>query len=278
MSNLDVETANRTLTPFKKRGVTTANGAANGTTLVSLDVPGLADTYREMLGEADGIWNDAEIYILTGDMKDQIRYVTSWVRITGTLTVDHAFENPKVSLLTVGVAPGALLIPVTSAAVFAAGEARIWDALNAETVTILTVDTVLNQLTIAGPGTINAYTVLNGAAISMSPRILPDTYFWIMLPSVTIGTVTIPAPTEILSGQVTLTGAAQQFPVGACQSVTIESADANAIVSIGNAGTVTLLNGYVLRGGRTVSIDIDNLSRIWVIGTVGQIITYIAVN
>lgn len=99
-----------------------------------------------------------------------------------------------------------------------------------------------------------------------------------------VSVTTIAPPTAILHGQVTLIGAAQQFPAGACKSVTIESVAGNAIVGIGDDNTVTLLTGYILRappaggGQATVSFDIDNLNRIWIIGTVGQIITYIGVN
>lgn len=85
-------------------------------------------------------------------------------------------------------------------------------------------------------------------------------------------------PTSILSSQVTLTGAAQQFPSGACKSVTIENPSTNAVVAVGYSNAVTLLNGYILRPGATISFDIDNLNRIWVIGTATQIISYIAVN
>lgn len=86
------------------------------------------------------------------------------------------------------------------------------------------------------------------------------------------------SPTAIVEGQVTLTGAAQQFPAEACKSITIESPSTNAVVAIGHDNAVTLLNGYRLRPGATVSMDIDNANRVWVIGTLGQIVSYIGVN
>lgn len=85
-------------------------------------------------------------------------------------------------------------------------------------------------------------------------------------------------PTAIVEGQVTLTGAAQQFPDHPCKSVTIENPIVNAIVVIGHDNTVTLLNGYRLQPGATVSIAIDNTNRVWCIGTAAQIISFIGVN
>jgi len=86
------------------------------------------------------------------------------------------------------------------------------------------------------------------------------------------------SPTIIVEGQVTLTGAAQQMPADACRSVTIENPIANAVVAIGPTNAVTLLNGYRLQPGATVSLDIDNVNRMWVIGTLNQIISYLGVN
>jgi len=184
----DLEIQQRLMRPFVKRAMATADGAANGTTIVAPQVPALGEFG---LGEANDFWRDAEVLLLTGEMKDQLRRVTGWVQATGTLTVDHRFNNPNVSLLTGNVLADAVIIPVVDASVFSAGEAYIWDLANAETVTITLVDTVLNQLTIAAPGLVNGYTVAAGAAISMSPRILgpvvgppavPGTMFLIMTP------------------------------------------------------------------------------------------------
>jgi len=88
----------------------------------------------------------------------------------------------------------------------------------------------------------------------------------------------VPTPTAVLEGQVTLTGAAQQLPNDPCKSVTLENPITNAVVSLGHNNTVTLLNGYRLQPGATVSMDIDNVNKIWVIGTAAQIISYVGVN
>ncbi len=86
-------------------------------------------------------------------------------------------------------------------------------------------------------------------------------------------------PTTILNNQVTivsprvpLTGASTS-----CKSVTIENPSTNAVVYVGNA-TVDNTNGYRLYPGATVSMDIDNLNKVYVTGTVGNIVSYIAVN
>ncbi|GAI96192.1 unnamed protein product, partial [marine sediment metagenome] len=69
------------------------------------------------------------------------------------------------------------------------------------------------------------------------------------------------SPTEVLEGQVTLTGAAQQLPDEPCKSVTIENPITNAVVAMGHDNTVTLLNGYRIQPGATYSLDIDNTNR-----------------
>jgi len=85
-------------------------------------------------------------------------------------------------------------------------------------------------------------------------------------------------PTEVIEGQVTLTGVAEQLPNEPCKSVTIENPAGNADVAIGSDNAVTLLNGYLLHGGATYSMDIDNTNRIWVIGTLNEVISYGGVN
>lgn len=85
-------------------------------------------------------------------------------------------------------------------------------------------------------------------------------------------------PTAIIEGQVTLTGAVQQLPNEPCKSVTLENPNTNAVVCVGHDNTVTLLNGYRLQPGATWSLAIDNVNRIWVIGTLAQIISYGGVN
>lgn len=86
------------------------------------------------------------------------------------------------------------------------------------------------------------------------------------------------SPTAVIEGQVILTGAAQQLPAGPCKGVTLENPAANNVVCVGHDNTVTLANGYRLQPGATVSMAIDNVNRIWVIGTAPQSISYIGVN
>lgn len=83
-------------------------------------------------------------------------------------------------------------------------------------------------------------------------------------------------PTAVLEGTVTLAVAAAPLIAAntPCKSVTIESVATNAVVQLGNAAT----QRYVLRPGATISLDIDNLNKVYVRGTAGNIVTYIAVN
>jgi hypothetical protein len=89
----------------------------------------------------------------------------------------------------------------------------------------------------------------------------------------------VQTPTAVLNGQVTI--AAPRVPLSAVavpiKSVTIENVSTNAVVWVGNA-TVLAGNGYGLRPGATVSLDIDDLNKVYVTGTVGNVVTYIAVN
>lgn len=93
------------------------------------------------------------------------------------------------------------------------------------------------------------------------------------------GTIDITPPTTIYNGWITI--AAIRAPLSATSvpilSVTIENVSTNAVVFVGNA-TVTAANGYGLRPGATVSLDIDDLNKVYVIGTAGNVVTYIAVN
>ena len=90
--------------------------------------------------------------------------------------------------------------------------------------------------------------------------------------------VAVVPPTQVLNGQVTI--AAPSVPLAAStpiKSVTIENPSTNAVVYVGN-DAVTAANGYRLQPGATVSLDIDDLNKVYVTGTVGQIVSYIAVN
>ncbi|GAI29064.1 unnamed protein product, partial [marine sediment metagenome] len=53
---------------------------------------------------------------------------------------------------------------------------------------------------------------------------------------------------------------------------------ANAVVVWGHDNTLTLLNGYRIWPGATYSVDIDNVNKIWVIGTKDEVISYGGVN
>jgi len=92
-------------------------------------------------------------------------------------------------------------------------------------------------------------------------------------------TTLLTTPTTVLSGQFTLVLAASPLVAVATpiKSVTIESVSTNAVVWVGPVG-VTALTGYGLRPGASVSMDIDDLNKVYVIGTIANIVTYIAVN
>lgn len=63
-----------------------------------------------------------------------------------------------------------------------------------------------------------------------------------------------------------------------CKSVTIENPSTNNVVYVGNQGIVVGGPGYRLWPGATVSMDIDDLNKVYVTGTVGNDVSYIAVN
>jgi hypothetical protein len=89
-------------------------------------------------------------------------------------------------------------------------------------------------------------------------------------------TTLLTTPDAVLEGTVTLAAAAAPLIVAStlCKSVTIENVSTNDVVNVGNAAT----QRYALQPGATVSMDIDNLNKVYVSGTAGNIVTYIAVN
>lgn len=90
--------------------------------------------------------------------------------------------------------------------------------------------------------------------------------------------VGIIAPSAVLNGQVMI--AAPRVPLAGAtpiKSVTIENPSTSAVVYVGN-NAVTAANGYRLQPGATVSMDIDDLNKVNVTGTVGNVVSYIAVN
>jgi hypothetical protein len=91
----------------------------------------------------------------------------------------------------------------------------------------------------------------------------------------------IVSPTTVLNGQVTLTGTPARDPLVAVatviKSVTVENPNTNAVVYVGNA-TVIVANGHRLQPAASVSMDIDDLNKVYVTGTAGQVVSWIAVN
>jgi len=89
------------------------------------------------------------------------------------------------------------------------------------------------------------------------------------------------SPATILNGQVTLTGTPTRDALVAVatpiKSVTVTNLNSNAIAYIGNA-TVTIANGDFIAPGASKSLDIDDLNKVNVIGTAGNVLSYLAVN
>ena len=63
-----------------------------------------------------------------------------------------------------------------------------------------------------------------------------------------------------------------------CKSVTIENPSTNAVVYVANQNVAVGGPGYRLWPGATVSLDIDDLNKVYVTGTAGNVVSYIAVN
>jgi len=86
-------------------------------------------------------------------------------------------------------------------------------------------------------------------------------------------------PMIIYNGQVTLAAAAAPLSATSktIKSVTIENVSTNSVCYVGNS-SVTALTGYGLRAGATISLDINDLNKVYVLGTAPNVVTYIAVN
>ena len=87
-------------------------------------------------------------------------------------------------------------------------------------------------------------------------------------------------PTIIYSNQVTIAAAAAPLVANPLlvRSVTIEAPNTNAgPVWVGGAA-VAVGAGFALRAGASVSFDFRDLNNIYVVGTVGDVVTYLAVN
>lgn len=62
------------------------------------------------------------------------------------------------------------------------------------------------------------------------------------------------------------------------KSVTIENPAANAVVYVGNETVAVGGPGYRLWPGANVSFDCDDLNKVYVTGTAGNVVSFIAVN
>lgn len=83
------------------------------------------------------------------------------------------------------------------------------------------------------------------------------------------------ASTKIITGQVTLTGGADQLTATATavHSVAIKALDGD--VYVGDS-TVTTANGFKIAQGETVSFDFLDLQRLHVRGTAAQKVCFLA--
>jgi len=225
--------------------------------------------------------NIVQAYVALGTDNANLSY---WAILAADLTLDawnHVHLNMADITAVLGV--GATLSAITYCAIYVQT-----DVIGA-TVTGILVDqlvvkrafevNVTNSLpTLASDGLTPTNVLSAGSFSYIYDPVAGDWNRWLQGLTQGVPLVQELTPTSILHGQVTLGGAAQQFPAGACASVTIENPITNAVVAIGNSNAVTLLLGYRLQPGATISLDIDNLNRIWVIGTAPQIISYIGVN
>ena len=84
-------------------------------------------------------------------------------------------------------------------------------------------------------------------------------------------------PISLGGGMVTLTAGADNLPNIPCKSITLENPAANDVVYVDNAA-VAIGTSYRLQPGATISLDIDNANRVYVLGTAPQTVTYLTVN
>lgn len=125
------------------------------------------------------------------------------------------------------------------------------------------------------PASFDLYSALRYVGVEIDPRAIRA------LTVADFVSANLVSPTTVISGQVTLTGTPAINPLAAlstpCKSVTVESVNTNTVVYVGNAA-VTTLNGYNLQPGATASLDIDDLNKVNVTGTAGNVVSYLAVN
>jgi hypothetical protein len=80
---------------------------------------------------------------------------------------------------------------------------------------------------------------------------------------------------------ITSTGTAQNLPNNPIlRSVTISTPATNsAVISIGNASSVTSTTGYILAAGSSVVIELPggNTHQFWVVGTSGDVLSVVGI-
>ena len=90
-----------------------------------------------------------------------------------------------------------------------------------------------------------------------------------------------PTPTQVVPSNVSVStpGVRVQLPSVACKSVTVKAMAQNTgLVYVGD-GSVTSGNGFQLSPGDSVSVDIDNVNRLWIDAAVAnEGVTMLAVN
>ncbi len=250
MATSDINVLKLEMRPFIKRGFATGPGNVGGTTLVDAT-----------LVEAATFWNDCWVLLRTGDYAGELRRVTA--SVAGTLTLDHTVGGQIAAGVQYVMLPTLPTDPIDRAARLLG---IIYGDLG-QVLQIIPADTLA---------------AANSLRIACFPHVYdPVAADWNRIrEGSVVGSVLVdPAsPTAYIEGQFTLDGAAQQLPDEPCKSVTLENPTGNAVVCIGHDNTVTLLNGYRLWPGATKSMDIDNVNRLWVIGTLGEIISYGGVN
>ena len=89
---------------------------------------------------------------------------------------------------------------------------------------------------------------------------------------------------NIKTGEFILNGLAQQLPDILCRQVTIKARSTNGnLMFVGTAGvtaadgTLDTTTGFELNKSEEVTLEVQNMKQIWVIGTATQGLTYLAI-
>jgi hypothetical protein len=245
----DIEVLKLEMRPFVKRSVTTGAGNVGGTTLVDAT-----------LVEAAGFWDDCWVLIRTGTYAGELRRVTA--SAPGTLTLDHTVGGQIAAAIQYTMLPK---LPVN---VVAGG------GLKAD------LRQVLGQGADIAPG--NELLTNPSDRVGRLLGIVYGNQAQLQQVPGTLELITrddaVQTPTQQLSGQVTI--AAPRVPLAAVpttiRSVTIENPDTNNVAYLGN-NTVVAGTGYRIWPGATYSEDIDDLNKVYLTGTVGDVLSYAAV-